>query len=302
MSSDFLTSPAFSFIRWVTFCALLAVVGVIGFRETVLRRIRRNHPGSFGALQPSEARAARWGLCASVVLLCAGVARVAAQSHALGNPPILNIVLHTMWGRAWCLQMAVAAALVVAFLRAVGEGATAWLVATVLTVVLAFTPALSGHAITSPWSPLMVAADGLHVLGAGGWLGTLLIVVGAGIPAAMRSAPGTRVALAGDLIGAFSPTALVCATVVVLTGVLAGWVHVGTVDRLLHTQYGQRLLFKVGGVVVALALGAYHWKRATPRLDDDARVRLLRRSGWMEVGVGLYIVLITAVLVATDDA
>ena len=46
------------------------------------------------------------------------------------------------------------------------------------------------------------------------------------------------------------------------------------------------------------ALGFYNWRRVLPTLGDDAATHRLRRSARVELGLGLVVLLVTAVLVA----
>ena len=46
------------------------------------------------------------------------------------------------------------------------------------------------------------------------------------------------------------------------------------------------------------ALGWYNWKRVLPALDADGGSQRLRRSARAELGLGLVVLLVTAILVA----
>ncbi len=63
--------------------------------------------------------------------------------------------------------------------RAPARGASpGWWIAGLGAVLLALSPGLSGHAVSTPrFAPLPVLTDAVHVIGAGGWLGSLLAVV-----------------------------------------------------------------------------------------------------------------------------
>jgi len=175
-----------------------------------------------------------------------------------------------------------------------------WLLAALGVLVLAFTPALAGHAVATPErASLAVLSDGLHVLGAGGWLGSLLAVIVVGMPAAMRLGRETRGAAVAALVNAFSPTALFFAAVVTATGVLSASFHLGSVADLWQSEYGRTLLTKVGVVSLLFGAGAYNWRRVRPSLGGDIGTARLRRSAGFEIAVGVVVLLITAVLVAT---
>lgn len=183
------------------------------------------------------------------------------------------MLTRTLWGWGWLLQAAATALTAAAWWRVQAReaepgGTGWWWGAAAGALLLALTPALSGHAAAVPRLTLpAVLADLLHVLGAGAWLGSLLLLLGVGLPAARRLAPGRRAPALAALVGAFSPVALACAAVVVATGVF------GT--------------------------GAYNWLRVRPRLREETGARRLRRSGWAELAIGALVLAVTAVLVAT---
>lgn len=304
--SDFdSASPLYVAVRWLTFAGLLGVIGVVAFRLFVLKLLSRLP--SRAALVAGASARARWiGLGAVAVLAVALFLRLYAQMYALHGPPQrlemapLRVLLgSTTWGLGWLLQ---AGGIVVA---ATGLGLAArrarmgWALAALGALGLAFTPALSGHAAgVQDVMALAVLADGLHVLGAGGWLGGLLAVVIGGLPVALRQ-PDDRGAAAAALIEAFSPTALFFAGLVVATGVFSAWLHVGEVTALWTTGYGRTLLVKVGVLSLVFGTGAYNWLRVKPTLGSPAAAGRLRRSATVELAIAVLVLAVTAVLVAT---
>src|SRR5207237_10305087 len=118
-------------------------------------------------------------------------------------------------------------------------------------LLLAVTPALAGHAAATPQlTPLVVANDALHVLGASSWLGNLACVMLIGVPIILRSGGEERWQRVAALVNIFSPVALGSATVVVLSGVIASWVHLERFSDLWTTAYGSMLVREVVFVFV----------------------------------------------------
>jgi copper transport protein len=76
------------------------------------------------------------------------------------------------------------------------------------------------------------------------------------------------------------------------------YAYIGDVAGLLGTPYGRTLIVKVGLLLSAMGLGAWNWRRLSPRLGDPAATRALTRSATVESLIGLLIVSVTAVLVA----
>ncbi|MFL5386420.1 MAG: copper resistance CopC/CopD family protein [Longimicrobiaceae bacterium] len=173
-----------------------------------------------------------------------------------------------------------------------------WLLAAAAAVVLALAPALSGHAAAAMLAPLPVLADALHILSAGGWLGSLCVLLVAGIPGAGAAGAGRARGVAA-LVNAFSPVALASAAVLAATGVFAAAVQLDGVAALWQSVYGRTLLVKLALLTVVFATGAYNWKRVQPALGQEAGVARLRRSAGVELAVGIGVLLVTAVLVAT---
>lgn len=300
-------SPLYVAVRWLTFAGILIVLGAVAFHYFVLGFLRRKQNPDSPMLAPASVRAAAIGLWAAAALAVVTFLRLYAQSYALhGDEQALNWELiatmlgRTVWGWGWLLQLGAVLAVAFAF-RAVRRGRrSGWRMALLAALVLAFTPALSGHASSVPrltW--LAVLSDAGHVIGASGWLGSLLIVLAAGIPAALRLPDGERGLAVAELVNAFSPTALVFAGIAATTGVFAAWLHVGTVEGLWRSEYGRTLLLKLGVLSIVAFTGAYNWLRVKPTLGDAVGTRRIRRSVAVELAVAILVLAVTAVLVAT---
>jgi putative copper export protein len=356
-------SPAFVIVRWLTFIAVLGVIGVVAFRLLVLELVRRRRaPDSAALLALAAPRAAALGILMALLLLPVAATRLYLQSLALFGPEraldqtaLAALLGRTGWGWAWLLQFVAAGVAALALWaagrryagpaidprsisgsfhtphppnphtlrspRAAGStgstdstdspvesdvGAEApgpgagWLLAAVTALLLAFTLPLSGHAAAVPevtW--LAILADALHVLAAGGWVGSLLAVVIVGVPAARRLGPERSGRAFASLVNAFSPTALVFAALLTATGVLSATFHLHEVAELWQSAYGRTLLLKLGALSLVFAAGAYNWRRVRPALGSDEGTSRLRRSASFELAVATVVLLVTAVLVAT---
>jgi len=247
------------------------------------------------------------GLTAGAALLLATGLRLLAQAAAMhGGTDALDVALlstmvgRTLWGTAWLLQAAAALLAVAGFALLRRRRAVGWMLALVAVVATAVAASLSGHAAAVPGlATFAVAVDAAHVLAAGGWLGTLLVLAVVGLPAVRRAAAAERGAATAALVGAFSPLALACAAVVALTGGVTAWLHLGSLGALASSAYGRTLLVKLAVVSLAIATGLYNWRRVRPTVADDVGARRLRRSSAVELTVGAAILAVTAVLVAT---
>ena len=100
-----------------------------------------------------------------------------------------------------------------------------------------------------------------------------------------------------DLVPAFSPLAVASVVVMIVTGTLASWVHVGSFTTLFTTRYGRLLSLKLLLVAMVMVLGANNWKRLTPKLGDPGGPRAMRRAAVTEVILAQAVLLLTAILV-----
>ena len=302
-------SPAYVVVRWISFVALLIIIGVAAFQFVVLPLFaKRSDPDTAAVfVESARSRSAAVGVAGAIALLVAGIARLYAQSYAMHgaaestDPTLVGALLfQTVWGWGWLLQVAATVLALIAFLRLrrSNSGAVAILVLAVLA--LAVTPALSGHAVSAPrLRPLAITADALHVLGAAGWLGSLSLMLIAGIPAAIALGEGRRGPAVADLVNAFSPTALIFAGLAAVTGLFSAWLHIESFANVWGSSYGRVLLLKLGILSAVAATGAYNWLRVRPRLGGPEGIVRIRRSSTIEVVVAVIVLLVTAILVAT---
>jgi len=293
-------SPLYVIVRWVSFVAMLALVGSIVLARWVTPRAAAGRPE---LARRVDARALVVFRLATALLLIDAALRLAAQVAALrGNPPmpvdVTAIVTTTVWGWAWLFEVA---ACIIAIVAALKAGAARWRVAEAAAFVLALSFAFSGHAAAATHlRALAVSADALHILAAGSWLGTLLGVAVVAMPACLAQDEGTRGAAAADFVNAFSPVALTSAGVLVVTGVIAAWLHLGSWHAFVASDYGRTLLIKLALVATVVALGAINWRILRPALGTEAAARRLRRSAALELVAAAAVLAATAVLVAAS--
>lgn len=293
-------------VRWAWFAALLGMIGTVAFRYGVLPRLDRDP-----LLRPIAARAeaAVWfvALGAAALSVAALFARLWMQVAALGGGEAawdgarLDVLLrHTGWGLAWVLQAIATLAFVIGLFiaRAPHGRGVGWMGAGAGAVLLAAVPALSGHAASvGRLNGVAILSDTVHVLGAGVWMGTLAALLAVGIPAALSATEGAGGAVAA-MVRAFSPMALAGAAAVGITGLTSLVFQLDALSDVWSTGYGRAVLVKLALLGGVAALGFYNWRRVLPTLGDDAATHRLRRSARAELGLGLVVLLVTAVLVA----
>jgi putative copper export protein len=139
----------------------------------------------------------------------------------------------------------------------------------------------------------------VHELAAGLWIGSLFVLVAAGLTSLLRhEARDRRGAIAADMVNRFSPLALTMGAVVVIFGVITAWRHLHVLSNLWSTPYGYTLIAKLCVVSFVFGLGAWNWRRQRPTMGSESAAVSIRRSATAELTVAGIVLLITAVLVS----
>jgi len=226
---------------------------------------------------------------------------------------IARVLVETQAGRVWLVRfgfLAVLAAFLL--LRLSVERRADWRAArgeAVLLGVAALAPlAAAGHAAAvEPGTARAIALDGLHVVGAGVWVGGLLPLALLLRAAATEEGADAR-PYAVLAARRFSRTALGAILLLAVTGVLLAITHVGSVAGFVGTSYGRLLSTKLGLLVLALALAALNRSVLLARLSGDGptvgRPAMRRLSGFVlvEGALALAILAIVAALSVTPPA
>jgi copper transport protein len=171
------------------------------------------------------------------------------------------------------------------------ESPLAWAAAAIATLVV-----MLGALVTTD---LRRVVNPLHVFAASRWIGTLIVLVAAGVTTALgtsmeSSARGPAVAI---LVNRFSTVALWSVGLLVLTGVITAYLHLGEVSALWTSVYGKTLIGKLCLVAIVLSLGAYNNQRLKPTLGTEEAGRRLARTATIEIAVAALVLIVTAVLV-----
>ena len=279
------------FIELLGFVASFLAVGAVGFRLRVLARVmgaRATNADDRRLLQDAATRAASLGLTGAVVsavLFASRLPGMAARRHVTVGQ-LLTSNAPTDLQAAFLLASLIGLALAI---RRVRFG---WLLAAIGVIVGPLSGAFFGQ-----WNRLVVP---IHRLAGGVWIGTLFMLVTAGLATVIRSGLPSerRGAMVADLVNAFSPLALVSAGVLAAFGVITAWQHLHTLSALWTTPYGITLIIKLLMVGIVLALGAWNWRRQRPLLGSEASAINLRRTAKTELIAAGVVLAITAILVS----
>lgn len=295
--------------QWVLFLGTTLVVGCMAWRVFIApRAVLLLAAGQDSALASIERRVAGIGLLVTVLLLAAWGLRLVVQVMGFRDPfvPLWDdvslLLFDLFWGTVWMAQGAVLLLLLAAFWRLRAERAfdarrvpPLWWGAAALTLGLVTTLALSSHAMgVERARSVVVAADGLHALAAGTWIGSLAVILTAGRPAAPTD---SDVAAFGAQLRSFSPMALTSGFVLVLMGTALAWTHVQSFANLWGTTYGRLLASKVGVAALVFGVGFWNWRGglAISHRPEGAATVWRRASGEVLLAAG--VLLLTAVLV-----
>jgi putative copper export protein len=279
-----------SLTEFVGFISLFLANGAVGFRYAVVRhRLKTGRPPSEPGPQlysDAAQRAAVLGTLGALVqagLLLNQLPHLAQRMHLT----VGQLVTTDPQTIARCVLLLAA---LVGFTLAARRRWTGWPVAAVGLIGAELSGILAGK--------LERMVNPVHQLLAGLWLGTLSVLVLAGIAAVRRGPSHLRGSTVADMVNGFSPLALTCGPLLVLTGATTALMHLHPFSSLWSTPYGYALLLKLCLVACVFALGAWNWRRQRPRLGTEEAATQIRRSAVLELAIATLVLAVTAVLVS----
>ncbi|HEY2025593.1 MAG TPA: CopD family protein [Gemmatimonadaceae bacterium] len=282
--------------EFIGFVSQFLALGGIGFRYAAIRhRLRPVRDVAVADLEPEHViygdaaqRAAAIGLAGALVQLLiflTALPNAAARAHVSAN----YLLTHDAMTIA---QFVLAIAAPLGFALAATRRQIGWPIAAVGVLVGPLTGIVTGK-----WGRLV---NPVHRIFGGLWLGTLFVLVFAGLVVLLRDVRvrNRRGAMAADLVNGFSPLALTCGMLLVASGLITAWTHLTPLSSLWTTPYGYALIAKLCVVFFVFALGAWNWRRQRPALGTENAAVSLRRSATHELLAATLVLAITAVLVS----
>lgn len=303
--------------RWLVLAGLLVAVGAVTVTGRVLGASRLQAPGAV-----RRALVLGAGACAVSVVGAVGEALVRTPRATEGTASWLAAVAGDLvagpWGVLWCWRVSALLA-TAGLLAAAAVGGSRlpprrFAAASSLTVA-ATTEVLAGHAAGQGVDALAVVATTGHLLAAGTWLGSLVVLAVCLLPAARR-APGLRRPLLRGAWRTFSPIAATSALTMLATGVLLLGRDLPDLAALRDTSWGLAATGKLSALVAVLLVAALSalavhpqsdgWSARAPRqlgvLPGAARAGFPRLVGAEVVCLGVALVLAALMTsVATAD-
>jgi putative copper export protein len=281
-------------MEYVGFIGSFLPAGAVGFRFAVLRgALARGEQTGMDAtrrrvLADTARRAAAIGLIGTIVaalLLWYQLPGLATRRHTT----VGQLATHNAGVE---LQIGFLILAIIGFVLALRGGKVGWWLA-----AIGFVCGLLRNAFLAQWGEL---TNPLHVLAGGLWIGTLFVMLVAGISVVLNNevARDQRGPIISDMVHSFSPLALGATPFLVLFGVIIAWNHLHVLSNLWMSPYGQTLIVKLCLVALVFALGTWNWRRQRPTLGSETAALAIRRSATMEVAVAALVLAATAVLLS----
>lgn len=281
---DFKLSDAFT--ELAGFLASFLATGAVAFRYAVLRG---DAAAEVAIARRAAHRAAVFGFIGALATMLMYVMIDLPQAAEEKHTSIAGLI--TGSGEALMESLCIAL-IVVGLALALAHVRAGWALAAGGVVVGPLTNLFYGE-----W---FKAVNPIHRLAGGLWIGTLFILLMAGLTTVLHSdlPPIRRGALAANMVHRFSPFALTAFAILAVSGPTTAWKHLKRIDALWTTAYGWTLMAKLCVVLVVISLGAWNWRRQRPLLGTELAAAGLRRSAIREVIAATIVLVITSVLVS----
>lgn len=145
---------------------------------------------------------------------------------------------------------------------------------------------VTGHAATAAPVWLMSAMVAVHLACAAFWIGALYPL--------FRATFLQSVTDSGSIMVQFSRLAVWSVALLTASGIVISWVQLRSLDSLVATPYGWRLLVKLGLFAVLLSVAAYNKTVLTPQLAAGLSAGAARLSRMIRIEYVLYVLILGA--------
>jgi putative copper export protein len=278
-------------LEYIGFLSFFWVYGALGFHFQVLKSLRRDNAINIvgNAVDRADRRAATVGFAGALLMVVTLITNLLERAHEK-NISIVDAI--SAGGGRQVFQIVCIGIFFICFLLAAQRIRMAWPVAAVAGFAYAFRNIFTGR-----WASNV---NPLHEVAASLWLGTLMVLLIAGISSALRrTVPSEeRGRLVAEMVSHFSPLALSAAALLGTTGVITAWRHLKHWNALWTTPYGFAFDAKLCVVAIVVALGAWNWRRMAPQLGNEESAVAISRSATAELSFAAIVLAITALLVS----
>jgi copper transport protein len=299
--------------RWLNLLSLTLLVGCFAFPylilwHTVRNTATRKTPPLDATVRERWAR--RWRRVTLISLGLYGVATLfvlMAQAERVGGFTLIGQVLFgTRFGMVWWARVAglIALGLVLANMRARWAHVETWTIRrtnlqaaypllsiSTLNLGLLLMQSLNSHgAAVSELTWLALSMDFIHTTATAIWLGSLAQLL-LTLPVFIQALqPAQRLPMLANVIARFSLVAFIAVGVLMVSGLYALWIQVGSFEAFFATLYGQTLLIKFLAVGPLLALGGFNLIVNRPALARALAQQTARLTHRLNLAVALEIV------------
>lgn len=291
-------------VRWINLVSLTLAVGSIGFVCFVWQPALPEH-------QPLlERRLQRTIWIGWLLLGLSGVLLLLLQTATMGNVPLVKTLGHpalrqiiqsTRFGTVWVARMQLWVIMGGVLWLARSHRRLRWLALALGLVILGLN-SVYGHAAATHDATPAVLGDWVHLAMTALWLGGLIQFCSI-IGVLRRTEVATNPTLS-RLVGYFSNYARIAVAGLVVTGVYAAWLQVGSLEGLTTTLYGRALLVKLLLFVPLLAIAGVNLVITQQRLRAGQEIWAgrLRKLVSAEIVLALGILSAVGVMTAIDPA
>jgi putative copper export protein len=283
-------------LNWLFLLSIIGMIGTVAFRLGVVAPLARREDLEAVSHRIGR-RLVRLAWAFAIIGVVVLPLRLGYQATLLVGPneglfDAAGILLGSLWGSAWLLEVASVALFMVAILlMGPSPRIGPWGLALTAALLGSVVPGLSGHAIEGGLG--LLGLNTLHVLAAGTWAGGLVCLVFVGIPAAHSEDPDSPAL--SVLVASFSRVALPAVGILALSGIGNALSHVAF-GQFLTTPYGRLVSVKLFVVLGAFSLGFYNWRMVRPALEGRSSTGLLSVPATLELVAALSVLAVTAAL------
>ncbi|WP_406851400.1 copper homeostasis membrane protein CopD [Herbaspirillum huttiense] len=262
---DWMTVP----VRFALYVDLMLVFGLPLFQLHALRKPERSSvlAKKFSNLAVALAVVGIFLSTISMVLMVKAMSG-AVDISAIEEHMIEMMLTETSFGIAWCVRIAMLVLFVAAGLFVSRAHSLRLCIMSLTGAVALATLSWGGHGAMDEGvrGQMHLAADIIHLLAAGAWVGALAVFV---LMLVWRYGDGPAdIALLSRTLNGFALMGTVIVGSLLITGAINYWLIVGpTFAGLLSSQYGQLLIAKLFLFSLMLALAAANRYRLSPLLE-----------------------------------
>ncbi|HMI12961.1 MAG TPA: copper homeostasis membrane protein CopD [Bradyrhizobium sp.] len=295
-------------VRGVHFAATAVMTGTLIFREVVAEAASCSARPAALIVRTQTLRVAWIFLAVAAasgmiwLLLVAASMSGLSFGESMTSDVLSTVVNETQFGRVSEIRLVLAVIIAggLAYDRFPLARGLALAMSLGLTAALAWT----GHAGSTAGAMgiLHLTADTLHLLAAAIWIGGIVSLVLL-LSVSRNDQTDAGVSFARDATQRFSTMGVAIVVVVLATGIVNGWILVGSWHALIATFYGQLLILKIALFAVMLLIAAANRFWLMPRLalrpGSEPQIEVLRRlarNSMIEIVLALMIFAIVGML------